>query len=157
MNFRHALPCLLMTAALTAGQTALQGGGALMIGTARYRFVPRDLALAEPKGGLAGALRIKGELLPEAGGPPIALELVVLRDGRLYLLSLRRGEKGAYPDSWAATLETRVRISTLEDHPGGRVKLACEGRLSGVVGRKPVSLPWHGQLWAIFPEPEEED
>jgi hypothetical protein len=157
MNFPRPLPWLLLPAALTAGQAPLQGGGSLTLGHAAYRFIPKDLALAEPKGGLPGALRIKGELVPEAGGPVYALELVVLRDGRLYLMSLRRGQKGQYPDTWAATLSTRVKLLALEDHPGGRVELEVGGRLTGVVDRKAISAPWQGRLWAVFPEPETED
>jgi hypothetical protein len=157
MNFPHPLPWLMLPAALAAGQAPLQGGGSLTLGQAAYRFVPKDLALAEPKGGLPGALKIKGELLPEAGGMAYTMELVVLRNGRLYLLSLRRGQKGQYPDTWAATLGTRVKVRVLEDHPGGRVELEVGGRLTGVVARKPVSASWEGRLWTIFPEPEMED
>ena len=157
MNFPRPLPWLLLPAALTAGQAPLQGGGNLTLGGAAYRFVPQDLSLAEPKGGLPGAVRIRGELVPEAGGAPYHMELVVLRSGRLYLLHLRRGARGQYPDTWAATLSTRVRILALGDHPGGRLELACEGRLTGVVGRRPVSAPWAGRIWAVFPEPETED
>lgn len=157
MNFLRPLPWLMLPAALAAGQAPLQGGGSLTLGQAAYRFVPKDLATADPKGGLPGALRIKGQLVPEAGGAAYALELVVLRDGQLYLMSLRRGGKGQYPDTWAATPGTRVKVLALEDHPGGRVELEVEGRLTGVVDRKPVSASWQGRLWARFPEPDEED
>ena len=157
MNFPRPLPWLMLPLALAAGQGPLRGGGTLSLGGAAFHFVPKDLATADPKGGLPGALRLKGELVPEAGGPAYALEMVVLRNGRLYLLSLRRGAKGQYPDTWAATLGTRVKVLTLEDHPGGRVELEVEGRLTGVVDRKPVSASWQGRLWAVFPEPDEED
>lgn len=157
MNFPSPLPCLFLCLALQAGQAPVQGGGHLVLGGAGYRFIPTDLALAGPKGGLPGALRLKGELVPEAGGAAYALEMVVLRDGRLYLLSLRRGAKGQYPDTWAATLGTHVKLQVLEDHPGGRVALEVGGRLTGVVARKPVTAPWEGHLWAVFPEPETED
>lgn len=157
MNFPRPLPWLILPVALTAGQAPLQGGGSLTLGHAAYRFVPNDLSLAEPKGGLPGAVRIRGELVPEAGGAAYALELVVLWNGRLYLLSIRRGQKAQYPDTWAATLDTRVKLLALEDHPGGRIELECEGRLTGVVDRRPVSGSWQGRLWAIFPEPEGED
>lgn len=157
MNFLRPLPWLMLPVALAASQGAILGGGTLTLGHTAYRFAPKDVATAGPKDGLPGALRIKGDLVPETGGRTYALELVVLRTGHLYLLNLRHGEKGRYPDTWAATLGTRVKILALEDHPGGRVELACEGRLTGVVDRKPVSASWQGQLWAIFPEPEEED
>lgn len=157
MNFPSALPCLFLCLALQAGQAPLQGSGHLALDGAGYRFIPADLALAAPKGGLPGALRLKGELVPEAGGPAYALELVVLRNGRLYLLSLRRGSKGQYPDTWAATLGTHVKILALEDHPGGRVELEVGGRLTGVVGRRPITASWEGHIWAVFPEPETED
>ncbi|HEX9009297.1 MAG TPA: hypothetical protein VF804_02940 [Holophagaceae bacterium] len=157
MNFLHPLPWLILPVALAASQGPIQGGGTLTLGHTAYRFMPKDLAAAGPKEGLPGALRIRGELIPETGGPVYTLELVVLRNGRLYLLNLRHGTRGQYPDTWAATLSTRVRILALEDHPGGRVELACEGRLTGVVDRRPVSGSWQGHLWAIFPEPEGED
>jgi hypothetical protein len=85
------------------------------------------------------------------------LELVVLKDGRLYLLNLRHKGKDGYPDTWAGTEKTRVKVLTLEDHPGGRVELECGGPLTGVVNRKPAMARWQGRLWVVFPEPSEED
>ena len=157
MNFLRALPCLLIPLALAATPPHPDGGGSLTIGAERYRFEPKDVASAYPMGGLPGAIRLRGSLLPEGPGRAFELELVVLKDGRLYLLNLHRKGKDGYPDTWAATEKTGVKVIALEDHPGGRVELACKGPLTGVVGRKPVTASWQGHLWAVFPEPAEED
>ena len=153
MNFLRPLPCLLATLVLTAAPPPIQGGGALTLDGATFRFEPHSAATAPPRGGLPGAIRLRGVLIPVKGGRTIALDLVVLKDGRLYTLSLRRDGKADYPDTWAAVAGTRVKVLALEDRPGGRVELACEGPLTGVVGRRPVSSRWKGRLWAAFPDP----
>lgn len=153
MNFLRPLPCLLASLVLTAAQPPIQGGGTLTLGAESFQFEPRGAATAPPRGGLPGAIRLKGVLIPAKGGRTITLNLVVLKNGQLYTLSLRRGGKADYPDTWAAEAGTRVKVLILEDHPGGRVELACEGPLTGVVGQRPVSSQWHGRLWAAFPDP----
>jgi hypothetical protein len=132
-----------------------QGGGDLRIGSTQYRFELTDLRSAPPKGGLPGAVKLEGDLVPRDGGRPFHMALTVLKSGSLYLLYIHRNTPGGYPDSWSPALKASPRASThalmLEDRPGGRVELRCEGTLSGIIARQPQERAWSGTLWAVFP------
>jgi hypothetical protein len=153
MNFFRALPCLCLGLALQAQSLDLRvaGGGELTIAETTYRFEPGSLFTAPPKGGLPGAIRIQGRLVPTRGAGAFDLDLTVLKTGTLYQLRLERKGPGAYPDSWAATAKTRLRPLSLQDRPGGRVELECLGPLTGVIARKPRTASWSGRIWATFP------
>jgi hypothetical protein len=88
--------------------------------------------------------------VPEAGRP-FHLVLTVLKDGSLYLMHMKRTLPNAYPDNWAATTKTCAHALKLEDRPGGRVELRCEGPLTGIIAQRPQDATWSGTLWATFP------
>ncbi len=129
----------------------LQGGGELTIGATTYQFSLKNLSMAPAKGGLPGALKLEGDLLPRNGGRHFHLALTVLKNGALYLLNIYRRNGQAYPDSWCATLKTRATVLRLEDRPGGRIEIQCEGPLTGVIAQRPASASWSGTLWALIP------
>lgn len=153
MNFIRPLALFCFAAALQgqAIDAHATGGGELKIGADVYRFELKALFTAPPKGGLPGAFRIQGRLLPAGSTPPFDLDLTLLKTGALYMLRIDRKGSDPYPDSWAATLKTRVRPVSLQDGPGGRVEVECLGTLAGVISRKPRTAAWRGRLWAIFP------
>lgn len=152
MNFLRAfLLSLPLAMPLASAPGMIEGGGELRLAGTAYRFQPTGLAVARPKDGLPGAIRLRGDLLPDSGGGAFKLSLVFLRSGQLYLLDIRRGGKGRYPDTWAATPQTRLKILSLQLHPGGRVELVCQGLLTGVIGQKPVQGPWKGRIWVAVP------
>ena len=153
MNLRTALPVLLLSGVLCAQMVQLkpEGGGLLKIGDTAYRLRVTDLLTAPPKAGLPGVVRLQGDLLPQDHSRPFHLALTVLKDGSLYMLQIERKAPGGYPDSWAATQKTRTRAIKLEDHPGGRVEIQCEGSLTGIIAKRPQGAEWSGTLWAIFP------
>lgn len=153
MNFFRLLTALCLGAALQAQSVEAQaaGGGALKIGPTAYTFELKALYTAAPKGGLPGAFRIQGRLVPEGPGKPLDLDLTLLKTGTLYSLRIDHKVAGAYPDSWSATARTRLRPLFLQDGPGGRVEVECLGTLTGVVDRKPRTAAWQGRLWAQFP------
>jgi hypothetical protein len=152
MNFSRALPGLLLAAVLSAAPSMVEGGGELTLAGKAYRFQPTGLFVAPPKGGLPGAIRMTGDLIPASGEAPFQMALVFLRTGQLYLLDIHRGGKGRYPDSWAATQQTHLKVLSLQPRPGGRVEVACSGTLTGVVGQKPVQGRWSGRLWMVIPQ-----
>lgn len=127
------------------------GGGEIHLGTARHRFSLTRFSTAPPAGGLPGALKFEGMLEPERHGAPFRLSLTVLRDGTLYRMSLQRRTASGYPDSWNATLKTRVRLLKQEDRLGGRTEIQCEGPLTGVINQKPAHTSWAGTLWVQLP------
>lgn len=155
MNFSRALPGLLLAAALSAAPSMVEGGGQLTLAGKVYRFQPTGLFVAPPKGGLPGAIRMTGDLIPASGEAPFQMALVFLRTGQLYLLDIHRSGKGQYPDTWAATQQTRLKILSLQARPGGRLELACSGLLTGVVGQKPVQGRWGGRIWMVIPQDAE--
>lgn len=159
MNFLRTLPCLALCAAMNAQVIDLkpQGGGDLKIGNTLYRFEPTGLSSAPPKGGLPGAVKLEGNLVPQDGTQAFHMVLTLLKDGSLYMLRIERRTSGVYPDSWAATLKTRTRALRLEDGPGGRVEIRCEGRLTGIVAKRPQEATWSGTFWAVFPGAVEQD
>lgn len=155
MNFLRALPCLFLAFGLRAQAPGLEavvrGGGDLTLDGIPWCLELASIASIPARSGLPPLVRLTGRLVP--GDPALAfdLELVVLKDGTLYMLRLVRQKPGGYPDSWAATGKTRVRFTRLEDHSGGRLELACSGPLTGVIGQKPRTATWHGSLWAELP------
>jgi hypothetical protein len=153
MNFLCALPCFGLCAILGAQAIDLKpkGGGDLRIGETRYQFELADLSSAPPRGGLPGAVRLEGDLVPLTPGRPFHMVLTVLKNGSLYLLHIDRRSPHSYPDSWAPTAKARTRALALEDRPGGRIELRCEGILTGIIARQPQKAAWSGTLWAIFP------
>lgn len=153
MNFLRPLAALCLGPLLQAQALDLQaqGGGDLKIGGLAYRFELGTLYSAPPKGGLPGAIRIRGRLVPEGPSRPWDLDMTLLKSGVLYMLRISRKGSDGYPDSWAATLKTRIQAISLHDGPGGRVEVACLGTLSGVVARRPRTEAWQGRIWAIFP------
>lgn len=154
MNFRLALPCLAFCGALSAQMVVLkpEGGGELRIGKTPYRFELTGLGSAPAAGGLPGLIRLEGDLLPKGASQSFHMVLTVMKDGSLYMLRIeRRATPQAYPDSWAATQKTRTRALKLEDRPGGRVELSCEGALTGILAKHPENATWSGTLWAVFP------
>lgn len=153
MNFLRPLAALCLGLTLQAQAVGLQatGGGKLKIGTTTYRFELEALFTAPPKGGLPGAFRIRGHLIPAGPGQPFDLDLTVLKTGTLYMLRIDRKGTGSYPDSWAATIKTRTRPLSLQDGPGGRVEVECLGTLTGIIARKPRTAAWQGRIWATFP------
>ena len=153
MNLRNTLPFLFLAGFLSAQmvESKPQGGGMLKIGEAVYRFEPMDLRSAPPRNGLPAVIRLEGRLVPVDGSPSFHLILTLLKDGSIYLLKLERKTPGGYPDSWAATLKTRTHLLKMEDHPGGIVELRCEGRLTGIMAKRPQDADWSGILWASFP------
>ncbi|MDE3034117.1 MAG: hypothetical protein KGI56_10665, partial [Acidobacteriota bacterium] len=64
MNFSRALPGLLLAAGLSAAPAMVEGGGQLTLAGTGYRFQPAGLFVAPPKGGLPGAIRMTGDLIP---------------------------------------------------------------------------------------------
>jgi hypothetical protein len=153
MNFLRLLAalCLGLTLQAQAIDALAMGGGELKIGTVTYRFELKALFTAPPKGGLPGAFRIQGRLVPTDASPAFDLDLTLLKTGTLYMLRIDRKGAASYPDSWAATAKTRLRPVSLQDGPGGRVEVECLGTLSGVIARKPRTAAWQGHLWATFP------
>jgi hypothetical protein len=157
MNFLRALPCFGLFVSLNAQVIDLKpkGGGDLRIGEIHYRFELADLSSAPPKGGLPGAVKLEGQLFPQNGGRPFHMALTVLKDGSLYLLYIERRTPNAYPDSWSPSLNARLRARTralkLEDRPGGRIELQCEGFLTGIIAKRPQEANWSGTIWATFP------
>ncbi|GLH72402.1 hypothetical protein GETHLI_09040 [Geothrix limicola] len=154
MNFLRPLICLVASLSLQAQTLELQakGGGELKIGATSYRFALTDLSTAPAKGGLSGALKLTGNLVPKDGSAgTFHMTLIVLKSGGLYTLRIERRNGKAYPDSWAATLKTKTRALKLEDRPGGRVEIQCEGPLTGVIAQRPTQADWSGTLWAVFP------
>lgn len=158
MNFLRTLSCLALCCVMEgqALDLAPQGGGTLKIDGVPYRFEVTDLSSAPPKGGLPGAIRLEGRLVPQGATQAFRLSLTVLKDGSLYMLRIERKAPGSYPDSWAATLKTIARAERLEDRPGGRIDIHCEGPLTGVVAGHPKNSSWSGSLWARFPGGGEE-
>jgi len=158
MNFLRPLPCLALVAALNAQTLDLkpQGGGSLKIGTTLYRFNLTGLSSAPPKGGLPGAIRLEGRLVAPGSGPGFHMVLTMLNTGALYTMVIERRLPGVYPDNWAINRRTRVQALKLENRPGGRVELRCEGSLAGIIDRRPQDAEWSGTLWAQFPGGGEE-
>jgi hypothetical protein len=153
MKFRRGL-LLCLPALLGAQEIDIKpvGGGEIKIGAAKYQFQLAGLSTAPSKGGLAGAVKVEGDLVPEMGGLPFHMTLTLLRDGTLYMLRLeRRSSPKAYPDTWAATAKTRVRPLRMEERPGGRIELRCEGPLSGYIAQRPQEAAWSGTIWAVLP------
>ncbi|MDR3685128.1 MAG: hypothetical protein P4L11_15475 [Geothrix sp.] len=153
MNFLRALPYLALGVAMSAQIIDLKpdGGGDLTIGGVAYRFELTGLMSAPPRDGLPGAIRLEGDLVPRKGGRPFHMVLTVLKNGSLYLMHMERGAPHAYPDNWAATPKTRTRALKLEDRPGGRIELRCEGPVTGIIAKRPQDATWSGTLWATFP------
>jgi hypothetical protein len=153
MNFPRALSLVALCTALGAQTIDLRprGGGELKIGASSYRFEPTGLMSAPPKGGLPGAVRLEGDLVPQGAGLPFHLVLTVLKNGTLYLMHMERGAPHSYPDTWAATPGSRTLAIRLEDRPGGRVELRCEGPVTGIIAKRPENATWSGTLWAVFP------
>lgn len=153
MNFIRPLATLCLAATLPAQTIDAQakGGGELKIDGTLYHFELKALYTAPPKGGLPGAFRIQGRLVPEDQAQALDLDLTVLKTGTLYMLRILRKGPGGYPDTWSATGKTRARITLLEDHFGGRLEIACSGPLTGVIGRRPKTTTWRGSLWVILP------
>ena len=153
MNFLRALPCLAASVFLGAQPAELlpSGGGELRIGATPYQFRLAKLSTAPPKAGLPGAVRLEGDLVPPGAARPFHLVLTVLKDGTLYLMRLERATPGGYPDTWAATVKTRTRLIKLEDRPGGRIEIRCEGPLTGIIAKRPQEAAWSGTLWAEIP------
>jgi|GEM_PF-4826606 hypothetical protein len=152
MNFLRVLPHLVLCVAMSAQIIDLKpkGGGNLKIGGVSYRFELTGLMSAPPKGGLPGAIRLEGNLVPDAGHP-FHMVLTVLKSGSLYLMHMERNLPNAYPDNWAATPKTRIHALKLEDRPGGRVELRCEGPVTGIIAQRPQDATWSGTIWATFP------
>jgi len=153
MNFLVPLPCFLLAASMHAQMEQLkpEGGGRLTIGARSYQLEVSDLRSARAKPGLPGAIHLGGRLIPPDGSQPFQLALTLLKDGSIYLLRIERRPAQGYPDTWAAGRTTRTRVLRLEDRPGGRLELQCEGRLTGVLGKVPQEAVWAGRLWAQFP------
>lgn len=153
MNFRSALPLVAASGILCAQMAPFrpQGGGSIKIGEMAYRFEPTDLLTAPAKGGLPGVVRLEGNLVPKDGSRPFHMTLTMLKDGSLYMLRVERKASGAYPDTWAATQKTRTHALHMQDHPGGRVEIRCEGHLTGIIAKRPQEAEWSGTLWATFP------
>jgi hypothetical protein len=133
-------------------QPSLAGGGGLTLAGKAYRFQPTGLSVARPKGGLPGAIRLAGSLVPTSGDSPFRLSMTFLRSGQLYLMEIRRGGKGQYPDTWAATPGTHLKIPSLQTRPGGRIEVVCTGTLTGVIGQKPAEGRWNGRIWVVVPQ-----
>jgi hypothetical protein len=142
--------CLASQAQVSSERTAT-GGGELRIGNTAYHLTLTEFSTALPKGGLPGAVRFRGTLTSVDGKAPWFLNLTVLKNGTLYLLSIQRPTHAGNPDIWNATLKTRVRFLKRDDRLGGRTELQCEGPLTGVIGQKQVSASWSGTLWALQP------
>lgn len=158
MKFPVFLLWLLVPTFLSAQVTpSIRGGGTLRVADVSYRFEPSELASARPKTGQPDAFRMKGRLVPLGPGRPFGLELILLKDGRLYELKIQRKEPGGYPETWAATQKTRVKIQKLDDRPGGRIEVSLEGPLTGIMGRKPTDGLCIGTFWAGFPDESDED
>ncbi|WP_257309181.1 hypothetical protein [Geothrix fuzhouensis] len=153
MNFLRPLAALCLACTLQAQTIDAQatGGGELKIGARTYRFELKALFTAPPKGGLPGAFRFQGRLVPTGSEQPFDLDLTVLKTGTLYMLRIDRKGVDSYPESWAATLKTRIRPISMKDGPGGRVEVECLGTLSGIIARKPQVATWQGRIWATFP------
>ena len=155
MNFPRALPSLFLALGLQAQapllEAVVRGGGELHLDGTAYRLEPESVASIPARAGLPPLIRLTGRLVPGDPAHAFDLELSLLKDGTLYLLRLVRPTPGGYPDSWAATGRTRVRLLRLEDRSGGRVELACSGPLTGVIGRRPRNGTWRGTLWAELP------
>lgn len=126
------------------------GGGSLKIGGGHYRFVLQDLVTIGTKDRSSGVLKFVGRLIPGDGTLPYQMTLTLLKNGTVYMMTIQRRRGNAYPDSWNATANTRVRILKLNDRLGGRVELDCEGPLVGVVGQRPVQADWSGQIWGVI-------
>lgn len=153
MNFLRPLICLGVSLNLQAQTIDLKakGGGELKIGATRYTFILTDLGTAPPAGGLPGAVRLVGRLAPKDGSGAFQMTLTVLNTGSLYTLHIERRQGRSYPDTWAATAKTKTRALRLDERPGGRIELQCEGPLTGVVSQRPTQAEWSGRLWAVFP------
>ena len=128
-----------------------RGGGALKIGATSYQFALDEVWVAPAKGGLPGAVKLVGSLVPDSGGPGFRMTLSVLKTGALYMLTIERRNGRAYPDSWAATVKTKTKALRMEAQPGGRIEIQCEGPLTGVIAQRPAHAAWSGTLWAEFP------
>lgn len=150
MNFPFA-PWLLLPAILSAAPTQPLGGGVLKIQGQAYRFEPAAAFLLPPTQGLGRSLHLQGKLVPASGHGDFQFSMTVLLKGGLYMLVLQRKGRGSYPDTWAATRGTRVEVRSLEDRPGGRVVLRCQGPLNGVIALRPETGSWSGQIWATLP------
>lgn len=150
MNFPLG-PILLLPAMLAAGPVQPSGGGILTLQGRRYRFEPSSISLMAPTQGLSRSLHLQGRLVPESGHGAFQISMTVLLKGGLYLLVMQRKGRGSYPDTWAATRETQVEVRSLEDRPGGRVVLRCQGPLNGVIALRPEAGSWSGQIWATLP------
>jgi hypothetical protein len=153
MNFLRPLICCIASLALHGQGIDLgaKGGGDLKIGTTSYQFVLTNLSSSPSKGGLPGAIKLVGNLVPKDGSGAFHMTLTLLNTGALYTLQIERRRGKAYPDTWAATVKTTTRLLRLDGHPGGRLELQCGGPLSGVVSQRPVNAEWAGLIWAIFP------
>jgi hypothetical protein len=157
MNLLHSLPftCLCLPLMAQVLDLKPRGGGALRIGETSYRVQVIRLSSAPPKGGLPGAVKLEGDLVPQDGTRPFHMVLTVLKDGTLYLLHIQRQAPNAYPDTWSPSLNPRlrgrVRATRLEDRPGGRVEFHFEGGLTGIINQLPRDTTWSGTVWAIFP------
>jgi len=158
MNFRTDLTALLLCGSLPAQMVPVKpsGGGELMIQGVPYTLDLTTLSSAPPKGGLSGAIRLEGELLPKDGSAPFHLALTLLKDGTFYQLRIERQTTPPLTDHWAATLKTRIKVRSLADRPGGRVELRCEGPLTGIITQHPQDTTWSGTLWGVFPQPNPE-
>jgi hypothetical protein len=158
MYFPRVLSCLTLCGCLGAQAVLLKpkGGGELRIGPTLYRFDLTNLTFAPAKGGLSGAVKLEGSLVPGDRSRPFRMALTVLKDGSLYMLRIDRKGADAYPDTWAATAKTHTRALRLEDRPGGRIDLRCEGPLTGIIAKRPQTATWSGQLWAVSPGGGEE-
>ncbi len=150
MNFPLA-PFLLLPSVLAAGPVQPSGGGVLTLQGHRYRFEPSSVSLLPPTQGLSRSLHLRGRLVPASGHGDFQFSMTVLLKGGLYMLVLQRKGRGSYPDTWAATRGTRVEVRSLEDRPGGRVVLRCQGPLNGVIALRPETGSWSGQIWATLP------
>jgi hypothetical protein len=153
MNLLRPLICFVVSLTLRGQAIDLKakGGGELKIGAISYQFVLTDLGTAPAKGGLPGAVKLVGNLVPKDGSGTFHMTLTVLNTGSLYTLHLERRKGQAYPDSWAATVNTKTRALRLDERPGGRIEIQCEGPLTGVLSQKPTNAEWSGVLWAVFP------
>jgi hypothetical protein len=157
MHFLYTLSCFSLCAGLSAQGMNLkpQGGGDLRIGGISYRFELTELSSAPSKGGLPGAVKLEGNLISPDAGRPFHMALTVLKSGSLYLLYIHRATSNGYPDSWSPALNARIKARTkalsLEDRPGGRIELRCEGTLTGIIAKQPKESTWSGTIWAIFP------
>jgi hypothetical protein len=126
------------------------GGGKLKIGDGAYRFAVEDLATIRAKGSFPGALKFVGRLIPGDGTAPYRMTLTLLKTGTIYTMVIQRRKGKAYPESWNATIQTRMHILKLDDRMGGRVEISCEGPLIGIIGGKSVNADWSGLISGVI-------